>query len=288
MRELTRTLTRGAALGTFAALATGCGLAKSAVRHITGQCIDGPYSYPLHDSGPIIRGTVPASHVQRPVRYALVLPRSVDPHTVDRVVYVLPGRGSTADDAVTFTGYAALAQEIMRAGGKPFAVLAIDSGESYFHPRTSGEDRLRIVERDLPDVARSNLAPHIQYEALVGVSMGGYGALLTAERNPARYKAVAVAGPALFQSFAEENQAIGDGFDNAAQFATYDVFAHADRLAHVPVMIRVGYADPFYSNVKVFAKRVPHADVRYVEHGCHDDGFWRLAGHDLLAFASSH
>ena len=56
----------------------------------------------------------------------------------------------------------------------------------------------------------------------------------------------------------------------------------------MPLMIRVGYSDPFYANVKAFATHVPHADVKYVERGCHDDGFWRFEGRDLLTFASSH
>jgi pimeloyl-ACP methyl ester carboxylesterase len=260
------------------------------MRHIGSTCVDGPYPYPLHDTGPIIEGIIPVlRHARAPIRYALALPRGHQPHSVERVVYVLPGRAGNAHDMVTAVGYASFMQDIVRAGAAaPFAVLAMDSGESYYHPRTSGEDRLEIVEHELPSLARDLLAPNLTHEALVGISMGGYGALLAAERNPGRYRAVAVGGPALFQSYAEENHAIGDGFDSATQFATYDVIGGASRLTNMPVMVRVGYDDPFFTNVKAFAKHVPHADVGYVENGCHDDGFWRLTGHELLAFAAAH
>ncbi len=283
MTTLARRLSRGAALGALASLSAGCSKIRALAS--AGSCLTS-LSLPIGDHGPIIEGIIPARHVRTPIRYALVLPRGVDPRTVTRIVYALPGRGGDAHSFVTWTGYGIAAQKIMKAGGAPFAVLAMDAGESYFHPRTSGEDRLDILVNDLPVLARTLISPNITYEALTGVSMGGYGALLAAERNPHRYRAVGVAGPALFQSYAEENHAIGDGFDDAAQFAAYDVIGHAATLAHIPVMVRVGYADPFYTNVKAFARAAPHADVAYVEHGCHDEGMWQRTAPELLAFAS--
>jgi pimeloyl-ACP methyl ester carboxylesterase len=259
------------------------------MRHSGIGCLNGPFPNPLHDTGPIITGVVPAlRHPRTPVRYALALPRGHQPRTVERVVYVLPGRGGGAHDTLTWLGYASFMQDIVRAGAAPFALLAMDSGETYYHPRTSGEDRLDILEHELPSLARDLLSSNLTHESIVGMSMGGYGALLAAERNPKRYRAVAVSGPALFQTYVEEDHAIGDGFDSAAQFATYDVIGHAARLAGMPVMVRVGYDDPFFRNIKAFAKHAPHADIGYVEHGCHDDGFWRATAHELLAFVSAH
>jgi pimeloyl-ACP methyl ester carboxylesterase len=52
------------------------------------------------------------------------------------------------------------------------------------------------------------------------MSMGGYGALLAAEREPARYRAVAVAGPAIFPSYADERGSVGDAFTAAAPFVS--------------------------------------------------------------------
>jgi pimeloyl-ACP methyl ester carboxylesterase len=222
------------------------------------------------------------------VGYGLYTPTGVDPRSITRVAYVLPGRDDRAKDALTLSGYADESEARIRAGSPPFALLAIDSDASYYHPRMSGRDRLAVVEHRLPKLARTLLAPHLTAESLIGQSMGGYGALLVAERSPQRYRSVAVAAPALFQSFHEEEHAIGDGFDNAREFATYDVIAHAARLARVPVMVRVGYNDPFLANVKAFARAAPFADVGYIENGCHDAGFWRATASELIAFTASH
>jgi S-formylglutathione hydrolase FrmB len=281
---LTHGISRAGLLGVFVGALAGCAPLRT-VRSLVTSCID--VADPAITTGPIVEGVITSRAVAGPVRYALSLPRGVDPRTVESVVYVLPGRGGSARDTLTWLAYAAFAQQIIDAGAPPFAVLTLDSGESYFHPRASGEDRLALVEHDLPALARRLLAPGLSREALIGQSMGGYGALLAAERNPRRYRAVAVAGPALFQTYAEENHAVGDAFDNAKQFAAYDVIGHAARLAGLPVMVRIGYADPFLANAKAFAKACPHADVGYVEHGCHSDGFWRATAHGLLAFVTA-
>lgn len=277
-------MTRAAALGAFASLLGGCSTLH-ALRHHE-NCSAGTLLNPPDAIIPIVEGRI-ATRQTPPIRYALALPQGVDRRSITRVVYLLPGRGGSARDTLHGLGFAAAQQRLVRDGAPPFAVLSVDAGESYFHPRTSGEDRLAIVERTLPQIARAHLAPHLTYEAVAGMSMGGYGALLAAERHPQRYGAVAVAGPALFRSFSEEDHAIGDGFDNAAQFAEYDVYARAQRLATMPVMIRIGHGDPFYANVRALSAMLPHADVRFIEHGCHDDGFWRATSADLLAFASS-
>ena len=70
--------------------------------------------------------------------------------------------------------------------------------------------------------------------------MGGYGALLAAEREPQRYRAVAVAGPAIFPSYADENRSVGDAFDSPADYARHDVLAHAARLRGRPVHVSCG------------------------------------------------
>jgi pimeloyl-ACP methyl ester carboxylesterase len=232
------------------------------------------------------RGAFLTRYVAGAVRYAIVLPDRA--HTLDRVAYVLPGRGSDADAAVDL-GLAGFLAEYLRAGGRPFALAAIDAGESYFHPRTSGEDRLALttvafprVVRDVLRVRRGRLR-----EALMGQSMGGYGALLAAEREPERYRAVAVAGPAIFPSYEDERRSVGDAFDSAADFRAHDVVAGATALRSVPVRIAVGTRDPFLPGVRRFAAACPSARI-LVRPGCHDDGFWRTSFADGLQFIGAH
>ncbi len=117
--------------------------------------------------------------------------------------------------------------------------------------------------------------------------MGGYGALLAAEREPRRYRAVGVAGPAIFPSFADEDRSVGDAFDSAADYARNDVVAHARALRGVPVLAYAGLRDPFVPGDRLFARAAPGARVVFVA-GCHDEGFRRATAAPILAFVGTH
>ena len=90
----------------------------------------------------------------RAVRYAIAVPDGV--HALDRVAYVLPGRGGDAESVVGL-GLDGFLAAYLRAGGRGFALAAMDAGESYFHPRAAGEDRLTVATVDFPRVVRGVL-----------------------------------------------------------------------------------------------------------------------------------
>jgi S-formylglutathione hydrolase FrmB len=233
----------------------------------------------------VVYGQFRSRHVRGDVGYAIAWPANLDPHTIDGAAYLLPGRGGTARDAMDDFG--AFYSRMKHGGynGSRFALVAVDAGESYFHPRASGEDRLALVVEELPVIAARATGERPRREALLGVSMGGYGALLAYERAASRYRAVAVAGPALFTSYANERASVGDAFDSAADFARHDVVHDANRLLGTNVYVRCGDSDPFAPAVRAFAKRCPHADVRIVP-GCHTGGFWRATAPDMLGFVA--
>src|SRR5579875_1832276 len=245
-----RTLLAGAT-----ATLSGCGLRERLAARVHG-CVDAPI--PSAAGVSIERGVVPTRAVRTDVRYALAVPQHAA--RLDAVAYLLPGRGGTADDAMN-AGFAGFLAEHVRRGGTPFALAAIDAGETYFHRRANGEDRLRAATVDLPRVVRAVLGVTALREALVGQSMGGYGALLAAERQPRRFRAVAVAGPALFSSYADEASSVGDAFDSAPDFARNDVIAHAAALRSTPVLIYAGARDPFVPGDRLFARAAPNARV---------------------------
>lgn len=244
-------------------------------------CIDTPVPPPtgVH----VMRGVIPTRHVATVVHYALIVPDGV--RGIDRVAYLLPGRGSDANAAVAL-GLDGFLAEYLRAGGRPFALAVMDAGESYFHPRASGEDRLTVATVELPRIVRHVFGVSRVHEAIMGQSMGGYGALLAAEREPQRYRAVAVAGPAIFPSYDDERRSVGDAFDSPADFARYDVLARARSLRGRPVSIWCGRRDPFLPGVSAFARVCPTAEV-HVKPGCHDDGFWRASAASLLQFVGA-
>jgi pimeloyl-ACP methyl ester carboxylesterase len=233
-------------------------------------------------------GLLHTTHVRGPVSYSLIMPASAGIAGVDAVAYVLPGRGGTANGVASKDGlgFAAFLGVLLSASPARLMLATLDAGESYFHRRTSGEDRLAAVTVDLAKHIR-RLAGRPLREALIGQSMGGYGALLAAEREPMRFRSVAVAGPALFGTYADERAGVGDAFDDAVDFARNDVVGHAVRLRGVAVMVRCGDKDPFAPAVRAFASRCPSADVAIVP-GCHTDGFWRSTAGEMLRFTAAH
>lgn len=269
-----------AALG--GALLCGCDRAREAARVALHGCVDTPV--PSRSGVHVVRGVVPTRHVAGTLRYVLVVPDGA--RALDRVAYVLPGRDGDAE-SILGLGLDGFLAEYLRAGGRPFALAAIDAGASYFHRRASGEDRLAAVTLDFPLVVCAALGVAGLHEALLGQSMGGYGALLAAEREPTRFRAVAVAGPAIFPSYQDERGSVGDAFDSAADFARHDVLAHAPALRGRAVRVWCGKRDPFLPGVQAFARACPTADV-HVQGGCHDDGFWRTSATALLQFIGAH
>jgi hypothetical protein len=266
---------------------SGCAIVRDRVRVLARGCVDVPY---LPVLGIVFHARAMRSrHVRGTVSYDMAIAEGVDPRTIERAIYVLPGRGLAAREVFASLNYGAPFAAAMRDHPllRRTVLVSVDAGESYFHPRASGENRLALVTDELPRAVAQFTGSLPRYEALVGMSMGGYGALLAAERRPARYRAVAVAGPALFPSFADERGSVGDAFDGPADFARYDAIAQAGVLRGRPVRIRCGASDPFVPGVRAFARACPSADV-VVEKGCHDDGFWRASAPALLEFVAAH
>src|SRR6266511_3600576 len=93
--------------------------------------------------------------------------------------------------------------------------------------------------------------------AVLGWSMGGYGALLCGVTRPERFAAVVASGPAIWRSYDEAHRVNPGAFDSAQEWAAYDVFAHADRLARVTVRIDCSHSDPFAPAVRALRDRLP-------------------------------
>ena len=119
----------------------------------------------------------------------------------------------------------------------------------------------------------------------MGWSMGGYGALLAAERRPDLFGAVVAASPALWRSY---DDVPGDPFDDARDFAENDVFAGIAALQHTAVRVDCGKADVFCDAARDFAARCAEQTGRPVASdfsaGCHDPDYWRRVAPDELAF----
>ena len=127
----------------------------------------------------------------------------------------------------------------------------------------------------------------------MGVSMGGYGALLLAEQRPDLISAAAAISPAIWTSYAQARAANAGAYASAADFAADDAVTHAAALARVPVRIAAGFGDPFYPGVRALARALPkrtggQPPVVTFANGCHDSEFFTAQEPPSLAFLARH
>ncbi len=218
-----------------------------------------------------------SKHVPGPVRYTIASPAIVfDPEkrkgpNAPTAVLCLPGRGSTGRSVFDELELHRTAAEVVPPTQHTL-FIGVDGGDSYWHERASGEDRMRMLLEELvPFVERTF---DLRVRATMGWSMGGYGALLAASRLPDRFVTAAVQSPALFQSYDAMRAAVPDAFDTSIDFVDNDLFKKPAGLVGKPLWIACGDGDPFAPAVAAFAP--PRADVtRVAVPGCHDAGFWR-------------
>jgi pimeloyl-ACP methyl ester carboxylesterase len=122
----------------------------------------------------------------------------------------------------------------------------------------------------------------------MGISMGGYGALLLAEKYPDLFRAVAAISPAVWTTYAQARSANGGAYASATDFATDDVVTHASSLAGTPVRVASGLDDPFHPGVVALARALPNSAVVELSQGCHTGSFFTAQEPPSLAFLGAH
>jgi len=274
-----------AAVGAGAVWADHSGEAARVWHHFAGGCAgpDGPVPTAPEDAP--VTGRFRSRHVpDDDVGFMVWQPGGLSAFGGLPVVVVLPGRGSTARTAFDELHlHAFLAAELARHGATA-GLAAVDGGESYWHARTDGEDRMAMLETEFLPLLEREFGLGGAGRVIAGWSMGGYGALLAAERDPGGWSGVAVASPAVWPTFADVW--VGDAFDGQADYARHDVFAGASRLGGMPVWVGCGRSDPFYPNARRLAAAVPGARAHWADGG-HDQCLWRLVAPQETAFVVS-
>jgi enterochelin esterase-like enzyme len=276
-RRLTR---RQALIGAAGLVAAGAGAAalvvdpRSVYRRLTRDCGSEPPA-PPRSGARVTERTLHSRVLGKAVGYAVALPPGARSGAGLPVCLCLPGRGGTGAGALAgLHAPDALAQAIAERGVRPFALVAVDGGESYWHHRAGGEDRLAMLLDEIVPLCTGTLGLG-PARALMGWSMGGYGALLAAETRPRTFSAVAVSSPAVWRSRAEQRDAVPDAFDGDADFAAHDVIAHAARLRGLAVRIDCGNDDPFAPGVRRLIASCPAPPAGGFAVGCHEARFWR-------------
>jgi len=289
-----RLLTGGAAL-TVAAVAGAVGVEDRVLPGRTWAYahlgLDGPAGrIPDVAPGRLVSGSfVSRARLGRRVGWGVAYPPGAPRSASLPVVVVLHGRGGDHTSAFGHNlGLDRFLAQATSRGVPPFAVAAVDGGDTYWHARGSGEDAAAmVVDELLPLLAGQGLrARRSDRVGLLGWSMGGYGALAIAGALGAdRVAAVVAESPALWTSY--DDTAPG-AFDDAADFARHTVVGHPVGLRGIDVRIDCGTGDPFYPVVRDYVASLRPAPAGGFEPGGHTMGYWRRMAPPQLAFLGHH
>jgi pimeloyl-ACP methyl ester carboxylesterase len=269
---------------TFLQLLAGAvagGLGAAAVVHEDSSLRDRLEEHLGLDGGPdlglpsshakLVQGTFASRFMRGQVGYAYSLPDHGQPKAV---VISLYGKGG--DQLTAFNGLH-LPDAAAYVGASLCIASANGGADNYWHRRSNGTDAHAMLVDEFAPLLSSRLGgiPFV----LHGFSMGGYGALLTAERGATAdvdnfFKGVAVASPALWT---EPGDTAPGAFDSPADFYANDVFSAVDDLKSLPVRLDCGQDDPFYPAVLRLAALMtwPHQAV-YRPGAGHTLGYWRF------------
>ena len=265
MTEMNRRcfVTGGVAAG--ALLVGGAGVVSAQNVHATRRflhrhgVVTGPNLAPPNVDAHVDYATLAAD--TGPVNYGLYLPGG----DVEAVLYCLHGRGGSRRDAFESIGV----HRFIAARKLPWAVASLDGGESFWHPREDGSDTQRDLLQVLMPFVKTS-APAAR-SAVIGWSMGGYGALLLAVERPDAFAAAVANGPSIWNTFSE---ATPGAFDDPDDFGKHSVLRDVRRFEGHAVRADCGADDPFADAVRELRQRAPSIGGG-MHAGFHDDATWR-------------
>ncbi len=145
-----------------------------------------------------------------------------------------------------------------------------------------------VIDELIPMCQARGLGRGPEPVGIMGISMGGYGALLMAEKHPDLFAAVAAISPAVWTTYAEAEGASPGAYASATDFAANDAVTHAGALRRTPVRVASGLSDPFHPGVVALVRKLPPGTVVEISKGCHTGPFFRAQEPPSLAFLARH
>jgi len=241
-------------------------------------------------SGRLVSGTFASERAAvagtTPIDYEISYPPGTEPGDRLPVAVLLHGLGrseSTPFDAtLAFNLYQAQA---VAEGVPPFAIATVFGAASWWHARADGTDAgAMVVDEYLPVLAGRGLrAAPADRIALMGWSMGGYGALrLGGLLGAARVAAVAAMSPAIWPSYP---QTAAGAFDSRGDFERNGVFGRQASLDGIPVRIDCGTGDDLCAFARLYVRGFTRKPEGGWQPGEHVDGYWRSVAPAHMRFA---
>jgi len=256
--------------------------------------IDGACSVPVPPLayaplGPAFSGVFYSGARRRSVGYTIAYPPGHQSGDELPLVVMLHGLGGNQLDALA--GMSPAQAVALRVNGKalaPMAMVTVDGGGGYWNPHPGDDPMAMVISELIPRCQRIGLGRPPRLIGMMGISMGGYGALLLAEKYPRLIAAAAAISPAIWTSYAQAKAANAGAYASAAAFDANDAVTHSAALAGTHVRIASGYDDPFLPGVKALARALPPGAVVDFAKGCHTGPFFLQQEPPSLAFLARH
>jgi len=262
---------------------------KQVLDNLDGACAVPMPPMEFGTPGPSSSGSFYSAARQRRVGYTIAYPPGHRPGSELPLIIGLHGFGANHRNVLARMS---LAQALaLKAGGRPLppmAMVAADGGPGYWNPHPGDDPMAMVIDELIPICQRLGLGRAPRRIGTLGVSMGGYGAILFAEKYPSLICAVAAIGPAIWTSYPQARAANPGAYASAAAFAWADAVTHAAALTGIPVRVASGLSDPFCPGVRTLAKALPPGSVVDISKGCHDGSFFLAQQPPSLAFLGQH
>jgi enterochelin esterase-like enzyme len=257
---------------------------------IEGKCSVSQPPLRFWGAGVARSGTFYSMRRRRRVGYTIAWPPGAETGTSLPLVVMLHGEGADHTNALTgMTPAEAVALEIAGKPLPPMAIVTVDGGTGYWNPHPRDDPIAMVTDELIPMCQRLNLGRQGQSRiGTMGISMGGYGALLLAEKYPTSISAVAAISPAIWTSYTQASAVNSRAYASEAAFEESDAVTHAASLAETPVRLASGLNDPFHPGVLALAKKLPNSAVVVESQGCHTGDFFTAQEPPSLAFLGSH
>ncbi len=230
------------------------------------------------------------SHARRrTVGYTIAWPPGAAPGTPLPLIVMLHGYGGNHTNAVSgMRPREAVALVVDGHPLPPMAMVTVDGGGGYWNPHPGDDPMEMVVSELVPMCQRMNLGQSPQKIGTMGISMGGYGAILLAEKYPDLIRAVAAISPAIWTSYDEAQAANPAAYASASDFDEDDAITHADALSGTPVRVASGNDDPFHPGVIALAPALPTTSTVVLSEGCHTGPFFTAQEPPSLQFLGKH
>ena len=115
---------------------------------------------------------------------------------------MLHGYGANHSSALSgMTPVQAVALEIDGRPLPPMAMVTVDGGGGYWNPHPGDNPMAMVISELIPMCRGLNLGRSPARIGTMGISMGGYGALLFAEKYPELIRVVTAISPAIWTSY---------------------------------------------------------------------------------------